>query len=351
MLIALLSATLLGGQTAPDRTCLDDNGRDVCAPAMRVDLLQRLGTVSAEEEAAAGVESYRAFFVDGYGRDMPSFSFERRPGTGPMSVVYGFGGARLEAPISERTWAEVIARGEFADRALVEREPEAASGTIAAPNICLHAWNTVIEMTNSPATRWRTTPVRRRSESACNGALATRYAFFLAERTLEAQPHCQGLDQDFQRNAITTVAICLALKGDRLAAAGVYDQVRDGGPRPGADPLNPYVWQAWLGTNGSPRLNWAGETVVTQQGRDRNVAEFVIARLRQTPDLRFYPAIYDAGGSRSVVVTGKAEYSEPNMGGEERRLAAAYSQTWVWDPNLSEWMVSDWTVEPFTPAP
>lgn len=349
MLIALLGAALIGVQSAPpsDRTCLDDNNRDICAPAMRAELLAALGMATAEADAEAGVESYRVFFVDGYGRDLPAFVFERRPGSGPMSVVYGRGGARLEAPVSPAMWDEVVAHAEFADRELIQP----ANAQDAMAGLCLHAWSSTIEMTNSPVTRWRSEPVRRRTENACNGALTTRFAFFLAEQTLKAQPHCQGLDLDRQRNVVTLVASCMALKGDRVAAASLFDQISDGGPRRGADLTNPFVWQNYLGTNGSPRLDWAGEVVVGQQGRDRKVAEFIVARLQQHPSLRFYPSTYDATDPRRVVVTGKVHYSEEAEGGEERWFEADFNQAWVWDPNLNGWMVSDWTVQPFTPRP
>lgn len=105
MLAALIVATVLGSQSAsmPGRNCTDDNGRDVCAAEAQARRLERLGVTPAEVEAAGGVESYRAFFVDGYGRDMPALAFERRAGNGPVSVVYGFEGARMEAPVSPKT--------------------------------------------------------------------------------------------------------------------------------------------------------------------------------------------------------------------------------------------------------
>lgn len=350
MLIALLGTALLGVQTAPtpDRTCLDDNNRDICAPAMRAELLERLGMATAEADAAAGVESYRVFFVDGYGRDLPALVFERRPGSGPMSVVYGTEGRKLEVPVSPAVWDEMVARSEFADRELVQppAEPRAAN---APPAFCLHAWSSTVEMTNSPVTRWRSEPVRRRTENACNGALTTRFAFFVAEQALKAQPHCQGLDIDRQRNAVTLLASCLMLKGDRAAAGSLFDQISDGRPRQGADLTNPFVWQNYLGANGSPRLDWAGEVVVGQQGRDRKVAEFIVARLQETPTLRFYPMTYDATDARRVAVTGQVQYYEDMADGGERWFSADYVQTWVWDPGLNQWMVSDWTVQPFAP--
>lgn len=348
MLIALFGAALIGAQSAPaDRTCLDDNNRDICAAPMRAELLETLGMATAEADAAAGVESYRVFFVDGYGRDLPGFVFERRPGSGPMSVVYGTEGRRLEAPVSPAVWDEVVARAEFADRDLVQLPADPNAG----PGFCLHAWSSTVEMTNTPVTRWRSEPVRRRTENACNDALTTRFAFFVAEQTLKAQPHCQGLDPDRQRNVATLLASCMALKGDRVAAGSAFDQISDGRPRQGADLTNPFVWQNYLGTNGAPRLDWAGQTVVGAQGRDRAVAEFIIARLAEHPSLRFHPSTYDATDARRVVVTGKAQYSEEAEGGEERWLQADFTQTWIWDPYVNQWMVSDWTVQPFALRP
>lgn len=345
MWIALLGAALIIGQEPRvwDRTCMDDNARDVCAAGMRAELLGRLGMVSVENEAEAGVESYRAFFVDGYGQDMPAMAFERRPGSGPTSVVYGFGGAKLETPISAATWAEIVSQSAFADRQLVE--PEQESGT-APPALCLHAWNVAIEMANSPVSRSRTEPVRRRFESACNGALTTRYAFFLAEQTLKAQPHCQALSADMQRNSITALATCLSLRGDRIAAGQVFDAKNYGGPRWGLDVSDAGTWRAWLGTTGSPRLNWNGEVRVTDRGRNNIVAEFIVAKLREWPSLKFNPARYEGLSSKQVRVTGIAEYGvDEGSGGY--RMRADYAQIWVWDPNLSDWMVSDWTVGAF----
>ena len=353
MLIALLAAVAIGGQAAPpsDRSCTDDNGRDVCAATERADLLQRLGMASAEDEAAAGVEAYRAFFVDGYGRDLSALAFERRPGSGPVSVVYGFDGARLEAPVSAAVWAEVVFESRFADRQLAEPVPEPAPGLPPpAPALCLHAWNLGVEMTNSPASRWETQPVRRRFESACNGALTTRFAFFIAEQALKAQPHCQALDESQQRNAVTTLGTCLTLRGDRIAAGQVFDTKSNGGPRYGLDPLQPGPWRAWLGTNGSPRLDWNGEIVSTAQGRDNVVAEFIVARLREQPSLKFRPVGYEGLTSKQVRVTGVAEYGV-DEGDPSARMRADYRQTWVWDPNLSGWMVSEWTVGPFVAVP
>ncbi|MGV3579295.1 hypothetical protein [Brevundimonas sp.] len=348
MLIALLGAVLIGGQASPDRSCLDDNHRDICAPAMRADLLSRLGMTSVEDEAAAGVESYRAFFVDGYGRDLPAMAFERRPGQGPVSVVYGFDGAQLETPISAETWGRVLAESHFADRELVDNTP-AQDPSQMPLRMCLHAWVSTVEMSNSQTDRWSTTPVRRRVENTCDGALTTRFAFFIASESLKAQPHCQALDQQQQRNAVTTLATCLGLGGDRISASAVMEQVRGGAPRFGLDQTDPGVWRAYLGTNGSPRLTWGDQTVVTTRGTDNNVAEFIVARLAESRRLTFEPRKFAGVSAREATVEGIATRAV-GEGDPLTVTRANYRQTWVWDPNLAGWMVSEWTVGPFAPV-
>lgn len=350
MLIALLGAVLIGQQeVAPhDRNCLDDNNRNICAPAIRAGMLSRLGMTPVEDEAAAGVEAYRAFFVDGYGRDMPAMAFERRPGKGPVSVIYGFEGARLETPVSAETWNRVVAESAFADRELVDIEPQNDPSRIG-PRICLHAWVSAVEMSNSRPDGRTIMPVRRRSENGCNGTLATRFASFVAVESLKAQPHCQSLDQQLQRNAVTTLATCLGLSGDRISASSLMAQVRNGSPRYGLDQSDPYVWRAYMGTNGSPRLIWGDEVVVTDRGSNNRVAEFIVARLGESRRLTFEPQKFNGTSAREATVEGVVIRAV----GDTDPLTvtrASYRQTWVWDPNLSYWMVAEWTVGPFESA-
>lgn len=344
MLVALIASLLLQDPTAvPARECLDDNHRDICEPSVRQTLLQSLSMRPAEDEARDGVESYRAFFVDGYGADMPSVAFERRPGSGPTVVAYGFQGNRLEAPVAPDVWSRVQEQARFADRALQPLPSEAGT---PPPPPCLHAWTVAVEMTNSPAGGSRVTPVRRRFENTCRGELTTRYAFSLADEALKALPQCQSLDVDQQRNVITLLATCLGLGGDRVSAAAVRNSKWQGRPRHGLDLLDAGTWRAWLGTNGSPELTWAGETVRTDRGRNNNVAAFVVERLREHPDLQFRATAYRGVSSRTVEVEGVAQYRASGEG-PARYMTAPYRQTWVWDPNLSDWMVSNWVVESF----
>lgn len=351
-LIAFALATVLAAAVSTQdenaaRNCRDDNGVDRCLADVQAEVRLRLGVASIEQEAAAGVEVYRAFFVDGYGNDMPSVSFERRPGEDPKVVVYGLDNRRMSAAVSAAVWREVQAESLFADRVLqADVGALAAEGQTRPPALCLHSWVQTVEMANTWPERWSVVPVRRRTEDACGGGLTTRFAFHLAELAVKAVPPCDALDERQQRNRITQLASCLNLKGDRLAAAELRNARLSFGPRPGAAQDDAYAWQAALGTNGSPRLVWAGEEIRTERGSgDKNVAQFLIAKHAELPRLAFRQESFEGIDARRAQAEGTASYVL-----DDTTWRASYRQTWVWDPSLFEWMLSDWVVEAFTPA-
>lgn len=336
-LLVLAFATAMQTPPGAPDNCRDDNGVDRCDAAVQTATRGKLGLASIEDEAGAGAEIYRALFVDGYGKDMPAVSFERRPGQVPIAVVYAAGDRRISAPVSADVWQAVQRESVLADRELVTPDANPAAGAI-----CLHSWVQTVEMANSRPTRWRAVPVRRRTEDTCNSGLTTRFAFFLAETALKAIPPCDVLDEKHQRNHITQLATCAGLLGDRLAAASLRNERLRIAPREGADPTDSYAWQAALGTNGSPRLDWGGEVVQTRRGRDRTVAEFLTARVSDHPGLRFEQHEFEGVSSAEARSRGVAVYEKDGV-----RQTAPFRQTWVWDPNLSEWMLSDWVVERF----
>lgn len=342
MLVVALLVSLVLQQSPPaavDRDCLDDNLTDRCQPDQQEKVRAMFGVDSIEQEAAAGAEIYRAFFVDGYGQDMPVVAFERRRGQAPQAVVYGSGGRRISAPLSAAAWARVRGDAVWADRKL---EPLPAQGEELG--FCLHSWVQTVEMANSTPGGRRVEPVRRRVEDACGGGLTTRFAIELADAAVEAIHPCDVLDIEQQRNRITQLAACLSLDGDRLAAAELRNARSAFGPRRGLDPKDAGAWRAAIGTNGSPVLDWAGAVVRTERGRDNKVAEFIVGKLEELPNLRFEQRQFEGVSGREGVVRGQATYGDDNAG-----FAAPYRQVWLWDPNLSEWMLSEWTVEPFRP--
>lgn len=347
MLIAAMLAALAIVQTpAPAPECRDDNWRDVCEPAEIARVEALLGLTPIASEAETGAEIYRARFVDGYGRDMPAVSFERRSGADPVVVVKGRDGRKLTAPVSSETWNRVRVESTFADRTLEAPIIAPAPSGRPVPPLppCLHAWLVAVEMANSLPDGRKVEPVRARTESTCRGALTTRYAFLLADEALKSIAPCGVLDGRRLRGPVAILEVCLGLEGDRFAAASLWNGKSTGAPREGLDRSDPRVWSAYLGTNGRPRLNWMGEQVVTERLHDDRVAAFVVERIKAPPGLRFEPQRFRGLTSRRAEIEGIVREV-----GDGPRRSADYVQTWVWDPNLSDWMVESWTVEPFRP--
>lgn len=351
MIVSLMLAAALGLQEPPElpgpRECLDDNHTNRCLPEVQAGVRQKLGMASIEAEAEAGAEVYRVFFVDGYGRDMPAVAFERRPGQGPEAVVYGFEGRTIRAAVSADTWNEVIEQSRYADRRLAaEPVDPPATGEPEAITICLHGWVQTVELSNSRPTRWETVPVRRRTEASCSGELTSQFAFFVAEQAAKAIPPCDALDLRQTRNRVTQLAECLALGGDKLAAAEVWNARQDMSPRRRQDRAEPMAWRAAMGINARPRLDWAGTVVGGPEGGGSgSVAEFIVARLAEHSDLDFVQQTFEGRSASEVAVDGYADYTQ-----DEVRMVARYRQVWKWDPGGLDWMLSEWTVEPFAPV-
>lgn len=344
-----VALALLGQDVAePDRNCLDDNHTNRCAEEVQAATRAKLGVAAIASEAETGAEIYRAFFVDGYGNDMPVVAFERRPGHGPVAVVYGTEGRTMSAPVSAEVWNRVRSESVMADRSLADRNasPQADGRGPPPPPMCLHSWVQTVEMANSRPERWTVVPVRSRTEDSCGGALTSRFAHLLAELAVEAIAPCDVLDEKHQRNRVTQLGTCLSLKGDRLAAAELRNERVDFGLRPGADATNVYAWQAAMGTNGSPRLVWGGQEIRTERGRDKNVAQFLMARHAEFENLRFHQRTFEGIDAQTAVAEGVANYVL-----EGTTWQAPYRQTWVWDTSMMQWMVSDWVVEPFAAVP
>ncbi|HZW16230.1 MAG TPA: hypothetical protein VFF66_08250 [Brevundimonas sp.] len=349
MIAAFVLASVLATQqpAVPNRDCLDDNLTDRCASDAQAATRRLLSLRSIEEEAAAGAEVYRALYVDGYGKELPSVSFERRPGRSPEVVVYGLEGASMRAPVSADLWAEVRSQSALADRDLVDLpQPQPlADRPRPIPPGCLHSWAYTVEMANSSRDRRTVTPVRTRTEGGCREGLTNRFASLLSEKAVEAIHPCGVLEQRNQRSYLHILQSCMALKGDLLTAAQLRNEVQTIGPRYGLNPNDPGAWRAAIGTNGSPVLDWAGEIVQTNRGHDNRVAEFIVGRLEALQGLTFEQQTFEGLDARSGTVTGRASYSQ-----DGQPHTAAYRQTWVWDPNLHDWMLSEWIVQPFAPA-
>lgn len=347
MIFAVLFSLAITAQAAEvSRDCRDDNGRDRCASEDRARVEAALGMASIENEAATGAEIYRARFVDGYGHDMPAVAFERRQGQSPQVVVYLSGGKLIRGVVSQSEWDAVRKGARFADRTLAPK-PETNLPPDQRPmSICLHAWLTTVEMSNSPEAASRVTPVRRRQESACDGALTTEFAFDLAKRAIAVLPDCDALDPEEHRNDITRLAVCGRLEGDRIAAASLMNQIGAGRAKIREDLTPARAWGYWMGTNNQVELTWAGETARNARTvNGRRADALLAAQLVASPDLRAYMQRFNAVSSRRVETTGTLERDRGDV-----REHAPFAQVWVWDWGLDDWMLESWTVEPFAPV-
>lgn len=340
VLAILATIALQQAPLDPDRNCLDDNHTNRCGAVEQARVRALLGAAAIEDEAATGAEIYRAFYVDGYGRDMPAVSFERRNGEPPTIVVLGEDGARLEGPASAETWDAVVSGSRLADRVLVPLEANPDEEVI-----CLHSWVATVEMANSRPDFDRV-PVRRRTEDACGGALTNRYAHLLADLALKGLPSCAVLDPAHSRNSVTLLETCLAFEGDTMAAAELWNQTQI--PHENTED----GWRAWLGHgNVQPRIDWAGEIVqetnVFRLGDTLpppDAAAFLVEHFGAADYFFVSRSRVSASTSRDAVIDGMID-----LRSNEQLSVASWRQVWRKEDGF-DWQLASWTIEPFKVA-
>lgn len=312
--------------------CHDDNMRDRCDAEVQRQVRALYNARPIEELAASDMQVRRAFYVDGYGQDMPMVSFERALGADPRVVVYvpmrseGESPHVLEltAPVPLGVWNEVIAGTQHFDRSLM---PLAAQ-TIDDEEItiCLHSWVVTVEAADPRAER----PVRRRTEDACNDGLAIDAAFDLARRAHALLPACNALRLDQYRNEVSLFWACAVLEGDRIAAAEALNHATALNSA-GRDTVGGLIHDAAL-------LSWSGEP-------DVRGADVWDAWPRQIGDqfVRFERAVGE--GANHARVFGRIDawdYSAP-----ARYRFARVEQVWVrengFDFRMKQATVSAWS--------
>lgn len=343
MLAALmLTLTLTGQEPTADRACRPDIRTDRCITFD--DDLRALGMPLLEEEKVAGAEVYRITQIDGYSNLMPGIAYERRTGSVPQIVVYGFNGNKMSATVSPEEWADIKERARYADRTLAPLPGPADP----LAGICMHAWSTTVEIVNDSPRGVPNGPARRRTESACNGGLTHQFGFVLPSLAIKHFPECDLLDRKDYRNDMTRLGQCASFKGDRLAAAGLMNQV--GGrfvPDDAED--RALAWARRLQPGDATRLDWAGQVTSGGGGARSPVALFMADFQTQNPSLRGYISTLDAVSSTRVEATGRMDMDGPE-GANDTRLTAPFTQTWLWDPNSLAWSLDTWIVQPFAPV-
>lgn len=263
-MIALLSADVAIAQNAiPDDAltsdCYDDNLTDRCDPENQRQRRDHYNLQSIEELAAANVQSRRIFYVDGYGRDMPVVTFERRPGRAPHVIVTASvaeeGGevrvVEMREQITFAVWRDVLSQTEQFHRPTMPTPPPTTDDGQQSIRLCLHSWVMTMEASD-PGQQQR---VRAATQDACNEGFVSDPAFDLARIAYESIPYCRALDVSRYRNEVSLFSSCALLEGDRIAAAQALNQSMkiDRGVL-GSD-IAQYL-------DARAELNWMGEVVM-----------------------------------------------------------------------------------------
>lgn len=226
--LLLFLAAPAAAQDRPDPECGDDRGVDRCAPAQQAAVRTLFGVQPIEAHRDAGDQVRRAFYVDGYGRDVVAIAFVRAPGRDPEVRVYFKRAAGMSdlsplvAPVPPESWDHLIERSSHFDRRLVPLPPPPAdSGEIV---VCLHSWVYTVEAADPARSETEPATVRRRTEDACADGLTKVFAQELYRAALPLLPHCALLDPRHYRTPANQLAACGALGGDRQAAARVRNR-------------------------------------------------------------------------------------------------------------------------------
>lgn len=343
MLIAMLMSLMLGGQE-PDT-----------APS--AELLQSLGMSPIEEEAATGAEVYRAFFVSGYGTDMPAITFEMRPRTPPTVTVHGFDGKRISAPVTRDVWDRVVDESWIVSRELVPLLSEVQTGDEVVQIVCTDGWTATVELANTrdPLGPRRSEPFRRR-QNACitvGPEPVIRFSFILAGLAAETFPACAELDPEKYFNSIGRLNDCLHLSGNTLAAASLMNQKGEPPSSAYGQAPSEAEWADWLWTNNGGRLDWNGEiyeessTYRVGEERAPRLADVMVEISAALPGLAIYQSEIGARNDEEGWIKGEIAYRKPGAGGDESSyMVADYVQQWSRIPG-GEWHLDSWTVGPF----
>lgn len=258
MLLTILAGMALSPQNVPD-SCRDDDGQDRCAPAKQAEMRALYGVAPIEKFAADKSQVRRVFYVDGYGNDVVAIEFVRAAGQDATVKVHHPGDPVMESKLSEGAWTDLIRRSAFFDRSF-ESVRQAAKKKSADDEmvICLHSWVYWVEGTGTGE------KTRSRVDDACNDSPTEEFAWEAARSAVAAIPYCAALDRQFHRNEATLLGSCSSLRGDRLAAARVFNEAkgfralddRDSGIAPFADYRVSLDWDGKVSTGDAAKTFW-----------------------------------------------------------------------------------------------
>jgi hypothetical protein len=346
ILTAIAFAAALAGQD-PDLPSVCDVEAETetpeCSAALQARLLDMFGAAPIEAEAATAARIHRAFYADGYGRDVLLISFEMRRDQPPVVVIRGRDRREISHAIHAEVWDRVVDEGRIADLE-IPAVPPPSSGEVL---LCLHPWSAKVEMAHTENANGAVVPVRSMTESSCQRkTLAFRYAFQLAELAVEAIPACDQLDADQHRNDVARLEACLALAGNTVTAASLMNQKGDPPFAYGGHAVTPQQWADWLQSDTGGVLDWNGDV---RSGRVRDaqnarveLTDIVLARTAPLSGLRIYQRVVGAHTADEGWIEGQLSWEEPDGAGGDRLMVADYRQEW--GRSGDTWRLRRWIV-------
>jgi hypothetical protein len=263
LMLGLAPAPKARPAVPPPGDCRDDRGVDRCKAEQQRRVRELFGVKPIEAHRDAGDQVRRAFYVDGYGRDVVAITFIRPKGGDPSLWVHFpreddvKRSEPLRAAVPLEVWESVLRRSDLFDRPLAS-PPTARSGGDSKEKeilVCLHSWVYTVEATDPAQGEYQPATLRSKVEDACDDGPAEAYATELTIAAVPLLPPCARLDRARHRNEATLLSACRLLRGDRLAAAEVMNRLDELRNVEGPEDL---ALARGLFT-GDAQIDWAGE--------------------------------------------------------------------------------------------
>ena len=324
----------------PAGDCHDDRMIDRCKPEQQRRVRELFGVKPIEAHRDSGDQVRRAFYVDGYGRDVVAITFIRPKGGDPSLWVHFpretdlKRSEPLRAAVPLDVWEGVLRRsGQFDRQLALPPTAPSAKGDIL---ICLHSWVYTVEAADPAGGKYQPATLRRKVEDACDDGPAEAYASELAIAAVPLLPPCARLDRSRHRNEASLLSACRLLRGDRLAAAEVMnrlDELRNvDGPEDLTVARGLFANQA--------RIEWAGDPEAGS-----GAGAWVKKVAEGGPTTLYFESIEGETADRVRFIGTFIRAIE----GEDKYRQARVEQIWVREDD--QFRIERATIGPFEPEP
>jgi hypothetical protein len=304
--------------------------------------LFQVPTIEAYRDA--GDQVRRAFYVNGYGRDVLALSFVRARGRDPELRVHFHPEPGMPdrppmiAPVPPDEWQALLDRSALFDRELVS-PPEPSDGGII---MCGHGWMFTVEGADPPRGGRGEGRVGRRTENACENGLTEAFAVEMYRAALRLMPICARIGAHRNMHPVSRLADCRTLEGDRLAAAAVMNLLDPLLVSLEADGLAQFVPLF----DSQASVDWNGER--GPAGSARTAAAFFLAKWTEIGRPDFY--VESIVGERPDLVRFRGGFVRvlPASGDVPERYESAVVEM-VWEGAGEDFDIRTARIGPFEP--